>query len=201
MTRRLFLDDGLVVMALVRWKIPCLLSYSMLFLTTRSIDHICVTMCRGFCGGLQWPRGGSKNPRSRTRHPLPQGRFRTEELSTPDVEAENTYEQAEYASYPLLHITHVLIKWSISSFVEYLSPTFRHYAANTALRILLASIAIVSVIVSLFRCSLPCPWDYIQNTQCIDWVSQAARIPTTRSALTKSVYREPGGQQAVCYLL
>ncbi|POS68757.1 hypothetical protein DHEL01_v212848 [Diaporthe helianthi] len=73
-----------------------------------------------------------------------------------------------YASLPLLILTLVLIKWSISIFITRLTPDETHLMVNTALRVLNVSWWLSATLISLLQCSVPRAWDWFNRDHCID---------------------------------
>ncbi|KAI1262322.1 hypothetical protein F5Y18DRAFT_430223 [Xylariaceae sp. FL1019] len=90
----------------------------------------------------------------------PQNTLSTEQLQS--------FLKAEYASIVFLLLTLALIKWSISAFIHQLSPSSTHIRLNQTLSIIVAAWFVSSVLVSLFQCEIPVPWDYIHGQRCID---------------------------------
>ncbi|KAI3327525.1 hypothetical protein HD806DRAFT_325633 [Xylariaceae sp. AK1471] len=76
--------------------------------------------------------------------------------------------QAEYASFVFQLIALALIKWSISAFIQQLSPSTTHQRLDWVLRIVVGLWLMSAVLTSLFQCALPTPWDYIHGSQCVD---------------------------------
>ncbi|KAI0406971.1 hypothetical protein F4802DRAFT_612614 [Xylaria palmicola] len=75
---------------------------------------------------------------------------------------------AEYASFVFQLIALALIKWSISASIQQLSPSATHQRLDLALRIVVGVWLLTGVLISLFQCALPTPWDYVHSSQCID---------------------------------
>lgn len=75
-----------------------------------------------------------------------------------------------YASLPLLILTLALIKWSISIFITRLTPDETHLMVDTALRILNGLWWLSATLISLFQCSMPRVWDWVNRDHCIDQV-------------------------------
>lgn len=73
-----------------------------------------------------------------------------------------------YASLPLLILTLALIKWSISIFITRLTPDETHLMVDIALRILNGLWWLSATLISLFQCSVPRVWDWVNRDQCID---------------------------------
>ncbi|KAG8168978.1 hypothetical protein KVR01_001727 [Diaporthe batatas] len=73
-----------------------------------------------------------------------------------------------YASLPLLILTLALIKWSISIFITRLTPDEAHLMVDTALRILNGLWWLSATLISLFQCSVPRVWDWVNRDHCID---------------------------------
>lgn len=82
----------------------------------------------------------------------------------------NESSQAEYASVPFFILTLALVKWSISDFITQLTPSDHHLHVDMGLRILVGAWLVAGVIASLFQCSMPAPWDYVNGSRCIDRV-------------------------------
>ncbi|KAI1186937.1 hypothetical protein F5B17DRAFT_453842 [Nemania serpens] len=76
--------------------------------------------------------------------------------------------QADYASFVFQLIALALIKWSISSSIQQLSPSAQHKRLNLVLRVIVGIWLLTAVLTSLFQCALPTPWDYIHGSQCIN---------------------------------
>jgi hypothetical protein len=75
---------------------------------------------------------------------------------------------AEYAGIPLILLTLALVKWSVSAFVKKLSPNRVHARIALAHDIVVALWVIAAIIPGLFQCSLPDPWNHLDNSDCID---------------------------------
>lgn len=73
-----------------------------------------------------------------------------------------------YASLPLLILTLALIKWSISIFITRLTPDDAHLRVDTALRILNGLWWLSATLISLFQCSAPRVWDWVNRDHCVD---------------------------------
>ncbi|KAI0156448.1 hypothetical protein GGR57DRAFT_82458 [Xylariaceae sp. FL1272] len=86
-------------------------------------------------------------------------------LSTAQLES---FLKAEYASIAFLLLTFALIKWSISAFIHQLSPNSTHIRLNQTLGAVVGGWFVSSVLISLFQCEIPVPWDYIYGQHCID---------------------------------
>ncbi|KAI0531704.1 hypothetical protein GGR58DRAFT_508207 [Xylaria digitata] len=84
-----------------------------------------------------------------------------------DVAIDN-FLKAEYASIVFFIITLALVKWSISTFIQQLSPSATHKRLDWVLQTLIGLWVITSVVVSLFQCALPTPWDYVHGLRCVD---------------------------------
>ncbi|KAI1370333.1 hypothetical protein F4677DRAFT_438689 [Hypoxylon crocopeplum] len=93
-------------------------------------------------------------------------------LGKPDTalsnEAIDNFLKAEYASTAFLILTLALIKWSISVFIQHLSPGTMHQRLDNVLRIIVGLWLLSAMLASLFECAIPAPWDYINGAQCID---------------------------------
>ncbi|KAL2279694.1 hypothetical protein FJTKL_13238 [Diaporthe vaccinii] len=76
--------------------------------------------------------------------------------------------KAEYASTPFLLLTLALVKWSICVFINHLSPTAVNRHVDMAFRSTIGLWFVSGTAVSIFQCSIPKPWDYIDRTGCTD---------------------------------
>ncbi|KAI8630810.1 hypothetical protein F5Y19DRAFT_483459 [Xylariaceae sp. FL1651] len=76
--------------------------------------------------------------------------------------------KAEYASIIFQLITLALIKWSISAFIQQLSPSLIHQRLDWVLRIVVGLWLLSAALISLFQCALPTPWDYVHGLRCLD---------------------------------
>ncbi|KAJ2991258.1 hypothetical protein NUW58_g2579 [Xylaria curta] len=84
--------------------------------------------------------------------------------------AVDSFLKAEYASIAFLIISLALIKWSISAFIRQLSRSTIHRRVDYVLQATIGLWLLTSVLVSLFQCALPTPWDYFHSNglECID---------------------------------
>ncbi|KAI0023722.1 hypothetical protein F4780DRAFT_20289 [Xylariomycetidae sp. FL0641] len=99
--------------------------------------------------------------------------------------------KAEYASVPLLILALSLIKWSLSFFIESLTPDSLHHRLNITLRISVGIWALTAIFVGLFQCKLPSPWHYLDNTSCIDrraWWTYVAAFNMGTEVFTVVLY-------------
>lgn len=76
--------------------------------------------------------------------------------------------KAEYASTPFLLLTLALVKWSICVFINHLSPNAVNRHVDMAFRSTIGLWFVSGTAVSIFQCSIPKPWDYIDRTGCTD---------------------------------
>ncbi|KAI0839455.1 hypothetical protein F5Y06DRAFT_286471 [Hypoxylon sp. FL0890] len=89
-------------------------------------------------------------------------------MDTLSDDAISSFLKAEYASVPLQILTFSLVKWSIAIFIEHLSPNKTHQRMDLGLRVVVGLWLISGILTSLFQCSLPTPWDYLDGARCID---------------------------------
>ena len=62
-----------------------------------------------------------------------------------------------------------LVKWSISEFINHLSPSTLHHRVVQGLRATVVVWAVASTVTSLFQCPPPQTWNYISNEKsCAD---------------------------------
>ncbi|KAK2750743.1 hypothetical protein FQN57_002816 [Myotisia sp. PD_48] len=80
----------------------------------------------------------------------------------------NGFLKAEYASVPFLLLTFAFVKWSIAMFIKQLSPNSFHQSINLGLSLMVGLWLLVGILVSLFQCAMPTPWDYISGSNCVD---------------------------------
>ncbi|KAI1813829.1 hypothetical protein GGS20DRAFT_453758 [Poronia punctata] len=92
--------------------------------------------------------------------------------------------KAEYISFVFQLLALALVKWSISAFIQQLSPSNVHHRRLVwVLRIVVGFWLVSGVVTELFQCALPTPWDYVGGNECIDrkswWIYiSAANIAT-----------------------
>ncbi|KAI1347668.1 hypothetical protein F5Y01DRAFT_307393 [Xylaria sp. FL0043] len=84
------------------------------------------------------------------------------------TEDNSSFLKAEYASIPLLILTLALVKWSNCAFIRNLSPGTYHRRTALALAIVVGLWFVSSAVAGLVQCALPTPWDYADNSRCID---------------------------------
>ncbi len=103
----------------------------------------------------------------------------------------NECTKAEYASIVFFIISLALIKWSISTFIQQLSRSTTHRRLDWVLQGIIGLWVLTSVLVSLFQCALPTPWDYVHGARCVDRVC----FLSFRPVLVENANRhsEPGG--------
>ncbi|KAI1101870.1 hypothetical protein F4804DRAFT_314727 [Jackrogersella minutella] len=89
------------------------------------------------------------------------------DMSTLSGDSITSFLKAEYASVPLQITTFALVKWSIAVFIEHLSPNETHHRIDLGLRVVVGLWLVSGIFSSLFQCSIPTPWDYINGT-CIN---------------------------------
>ncbi|KAK3687732.1 hypothetical protein B0T22DRAFT_137696 [Podospora appendiculata] len=90
------------------------------------------------------------------------------EQSTLSPDAVDGFLKGEYASIPFLILSIALVKWSISAFINYLSPSSRHHQAVMALRAVIVLWTVTAILTSLFQCAPPRTWDYAHGVHCVD---------------------------------
>ncbi|OTA67799.1 hypothetical protein K449DRAFT_323892 [Hypoxylon sp. EC38] len=99
--------------------------------------------------------------------------------------------KAEYASTPLFILTLALIKWSLSVFIETLTPDNLHNRLNFGLRLTIVLWALTSILISLFQCQMPAPWQYVDSERCIDrraWWTYVATLNAGTECFTVVLY-------------
>ncbi|KAI1124191.1 hypothetical protein F5Y10DRAFT_285389 [Nemania abortiva] len=102
-----------------------------------------------------------------------------------------TYLQADYTSTIFQLITLALIKLSISTSIQQLSPSAKHRRLDWALRIVVGLWLLTSILTLLFQCALPAPWDYINGSRCINrkaWWSFIAVINVATEFFIVTLY-------------
>ncbi|KAI2462938.1 hypothetical protein F4781DRAFT_418334 [Annulohypoxylon bovei var. microspora] len=90
------------------------------------------------------------------------------DISTLTEDAISGFLKAQYASIPFQILTFALVKWSIAVFIVHLSPDEFHLRVDLGLRVLVGLWLVSGIFSSLFQCSLPTPWDYLNGAHCID---------------------------------
>lgn len=96
---------------------------------------------------------------------------------------DRTFYKAEYASTPFLLLTLALVKWSICVFINHLSPTAVNRHVDMAFRSTIGLWFVSGTAVSIFQCSIPKPWDYIDRTGCTDRVRLCPYLARHRDVL------------------
>ncbi|KAI1137647.1 hypothetical protein F5Y05DRAFT_387818 [Hypoxylon sp. FL0543] len=99
--------------------------------------------------------------------------------------------KAEYASTPLFILTLALIKWSLSVFIQSLTPSDFHNRLNFGLRLFVVAWAFSSILISLFQCQLPTPWRYVDSERCIDrraWWTYVVTLNAATECFTVGLY-------------
>ncbi|KAI0118584.1 hypothetical protein F4776DRAFT_666015 [Hypoxylon sp. NC0597] len=99
--------------------------------------------------------------------------------------------KVEYAATPLFILTLALIKWSLSVFIQTLTPDNLHNRLNFGLRLTVVVWALTSILISLFQCQLPTPWQYVDNERCIDrraWWTYVATLNAGTECFTVCLY-------------
>ncbi|KAI1346026.1 hypothetical protein F5Y01DRAFT_308593 [Xylaria sp. FL0043] len=112
----------------------------------------------------------------------------TSELSS--VALDN-FLKAEYASVVFFIIALALIKVSISTFIRQLSRSTTHRKFDWILQALIGLWALTAVLICLFQCSLPTPWNYVHGLRCVDrraWWTYVAILNIVTDLLTVALY-------------
>ncbi|KAI1361537.1 hypothetical protein F5Y08DRAFT_314435 [Xylaria arbuscula] len=117
------------------------------------------------------------------------------DLGVPAREISNgaidSFLKAEYASIVFYILTLALIKWSISAFIRQLSRSTSHTRLDWALQGTTGLWVLTSVLVSLFQCALPSPWDYYHGVGCVDrraWWTYVAVLNILTDVFTVALY-------------
>ncbi|KAI0506379.1 hypothetical protein F5B22DRAFT_451557 [Xylaria bambusicola] len=103
----------------------------------------------------------------------------------------DTFLKAEYASIVFYIISLALIKCSISAFIRQLSRSTTHRNLDWALQGTIGLWVLTSVLVSLFQCALPTPWDYFHGVGCVDrraWWTYVAILNILTDIFTVALY-------------
>jgi hypothetical protein len=91
-------------------------------------------------------------------------------FQTISVESLNIFLLGEYVGTAFFLLASAAIKWSISAFIQQLSPNDSHRRINLALAILIGLWLVSAIFPNFFQCALPSPWDYVHGARCIDRV-------------------------------
>ncbi|KAK5625795.1 hypothetical protein RRF57_001511 [Xylaria bambusicola] len=118
-----------------------------------------------------------------------------DDLGVPADEISDTaidnFLKAEYASIVFYIISLALIKCSISAFIRQLSRSTTHRRLDWALQGTIGLWVLTSVLVSLFQCALPTPWDYFHGVGCVDrraWWTYVAILNILTDIFTVALY-------------
>ncbi|KAI0433180.1 hypothetical protein F5Y09DRAFT_352193 [Xylaria sp. FL1042] len=118
-----------------------------------------------------------------------------DDLGRPASEISNValdnFLKAEYASVVFFIIALALIKVSISTFIRQLSRSTTHRRLDWAIQAIIGLWVLTSVLVSLFQCALPTPWDYVHGVKCVDrraWWAYVAILNIVTDILTVGLY-------------
>ncbi|KAI1086428.1 hypothetical protein F5B19DRAFT_160790 [Rostrohypoxylon terebratum] len=90
------------------------------------------------------------------------------DMNTLADDAINAFFKAQYASVPFEILAYGLVKLSIAVFVKNLSPYDLHQHIDLVLRVVVALWLVSGIFSSLFQCSLPTPWNYLDGARCIN---------------------------------
>ncbi|KAF2963012.1 hypothetical protein GQX73_g10560 [Xylaria multiplex] len=83
-------------------------------------------------------------------------------------EVSSGFMKAQYASVPLLILALALVKWSNSAFIRQLSPKHIYRRVSLALATVVGFWLVSAIVTGLLQCSLPRPWDFTDNSHCIN---------------------------------
>ncbi|KAI1305091.1 hypothetical protein F5Y03DRAFT_163742 [Xylaria venustula] len=117
------------------------------------------------------------------------------DLGKPTSEISNraldNFLKGEYASIVFFILSLALIKWSISTFIRQLSRSPTHRTLDWALQAIICLWVLTSVLVSLFQCALPTPWDYVHGVRCVDrraWWTYVSILNILTDLFTVALY-------------
>ncbi|KAI0886337.1 uncharacterized protein GGS22DRAFT_187576 [Annulohypoxylon maeteangense] len=90
------------------------------------------------------------------------------DMSTLTDDAISGFLKAGYASVPFQILTFAVVKWSITIFIEYLTPDDLHLYMVLGIRVTISLWTISGILSGLFQCALPTPWNFLNGARCID---------------------------------
>ncbi|KAI1455475.1 hypothetical protein F4805DRAFT_435684 [Annulohypoxylon moriforme] len=113
------------------------------------------------------------------------------DMNTLTGDAISGFLKAEYASFPFQILTFAVVKWSITVFIEYLTPDDIHLRMVLGLRVVVGVWVVSGIFSALFQCDLPAPWDYLDSARCINrraWWTYLAALNVITEAVIIALY-------------